>query len=246
MKFSILSLFPDMFASFFDTSIIKRAYQKNIFNYECVDIRDFTNNKHRHVDDTIYGGGAGMLMQVEPIHKALESVKTPDSYILLTSPKAKPFNQKKAIALSKKKHLVIICGHYEGVDARVEEYVDEFFSLGDFIMTGGELAAMVLIDAIVRLLDGSIRWDSLLEESYNDSLLECKHYTKPPIYDGKEVPDVYLSGNHQLIAKFRQKQAIIETLRYRPDLLKQRKLTSEEHLLLLEILEELQFKKENT
>ena len=228
MKFSILTLFPEMYPPFLNTSIIKRSLQAGKAEVEVVDIRDFSNDKHRHVDDTPYGGGAGMLMKAGPIHRVLSSVVKENSYVLLTSPKAKPFTQQDARRLAQKEHIVIICGHYEGMDARVENYIDERISIGDYILTGGELPSMVVMDSLIRLQEGAIRKESLDSESY----------------EGMSVPKVLLSGDHQKIARWRKKQALYETLRYRPDLLKGRALTEEERELLQEIREELQNSKE--
>ncbi|MBR2802627.1 MAG: tRNA (guanosine(37)-N1)-methyltransferase TrmD [Erysipelotrichaceae bacterium] len=244
MKFSILTLFPEMYPPFLNTSIIKRSLQAGKAEVEVVDIRDFSNDKHRHVDDTPYGGGAGMLMKAGPIHRVLSSVVKENSYVLLTSPKAKPFTQQDARRLAQKEHIVIICGHYEGMDARVENYIDERISIGDYILTGGELPSMVVMDSLIRLQEGAIRKESLDSESYDDGLLEYPQYTKPEHYEGMSVPKVLLSGDHQKIARWRKKQALYETLRYRPDLLKGRALTEEERELLQEIREELQNSKE--
>lgn len=239
MKITILSLFPSMFEGFLNTSIIKRALALELVEIEVVDIRDFSDNKFRHVDDTPYGGGAGMLMQIGPIDRALKSVKTDESYVLLTSPKARPYDQKKARELAKKDHIVIICGHYEGVDERVLTLVDENVSIGDYILTGGELASMVIADSIIRLRKEVINPDSLDEESYDDGLLEYPQYTKPYDYHGMKVPEVLLSGDHKKIARYRKKMALYETIKYRSDLLKGRKWSAEEKELLKEILKEL-------
>ncbi len=238
MKISILTLFPKMFEGFLDTSIIKRALALDLIEIEVIDIRDFSDNKFRHVDDTPYGGGAGMLMQIGPIDRALKSIAG-DPYVLLTSPKAKPYTQAKARELAKKDHIAIICGHYEGVDERVATLVDENISLGDFILTGGELASMVVADSIIRLKKEVINPDSLDEESYDDGLLEYPQYTKPYDYNGLKVPDILLSGDHQKIARYRKKMALYETIKYRRDLLKGRKFTDEEKGLLKELVQEL-------
>jgi len=239
MKFTVLTLFPEMFTGFLNASIIKRAIEKETIEVEVVDIREFSTNKHRHVDDTPYGGGAGMLMQIEPLDLCLDSVIKDNSYTLLTSPKAKPYSQKDAKRLSEKEHIVVICGHYEGVDERIESRIDEHFSLGDYILTGGELASMVLIDSITRLISGSIKQESLEEESYNNHLLEYPQYTKPENYKGMKVPEVLLSGNHQEIKHWRDKMSLYETLKYRPDLLKDHKFSKAEIELLKELEKEL-------
>ena len=180
-----------------------------------------------------------MLLQIEPIDLALQSVRSDNSFVLLTSPKAKPFNQLKAREYANKEHIVIICGHYEGFDARVETLVDDRLSIGDFILTGGELAAMVVVDSVVRLLNDAISKDSLDVESFDNNLLEYPQYTKPPVYKGMKVPDVLLSGHHKNIQRYRLKEALKDTLRYRSDLLKNHEFTKEEIELLKEIRDEL-------
>ena len=239
MKISILTLFPEMFDAVLNQSILKRARGKGLYDIEIINIRDFSKDKYHHVDDTPYGGGAGMLLQIEPIDLALQSVRSDNSFVLLTSPKAKPFNQLKAREYANKEHIVIICGHYEGFDARVETLVDDRLSIGDFILTGGELAAMVVVDSVVRLLNDAISKDSLDVESFDNNLLEYPQYTKPPVYKGMKVPDVLLSGHHKNIQRYRLKEALKDTLRYRSDLLKNHEFTKEETELLKEIRDEL-------
>ena len=238
MKITILTLFKDLIESYFDHSIIAKAKSREVFEIEVLDIRDYSLDKHRHVDDAPYGGGAGMLMQVEPIDRALKACRKDDSYVLLTSPKAKPFTQADALRLAKKEHIIIICGHYEGVDARVEDYIDERISLGDYILSGGELASLVISDAIIRLLNDAINPDSLMEESYDNYRLEYPQYTKPEVYDNKYVPSILLSGHHANIKKWRQKMALLDTYRYRKDLFEKRPLTVQEKILLEEALKE--------
>ena len=239
MKISILTLFPEMFDAVLNQSILKRARDKGLYDIEIINIRDFSKDKYHHVDDTPYGGGAGMLLQIEPIDLALQSVRSDNSFVLLTSPKAKPFNQLKAREYANKEHIVIVCGHYEGFDARVETLVDDRLSIGDFILTGGELAAMVVVDSVVRLLNDAISKDSLDVESFDNNLLEYPQYTKPPVYKGMKVPDVLLSGHHKNIQRYRLKEALKDTLRYRSDLLKNHEFTKEETELLKEIIDEL-------
>ena len=239
MKISILTLFPEMFDAVLNQSILKRARDKGLYDIEIINIRDFSKDKYHHVDDTPYGGGAGMLLQIEPIDLALQSVRSDNSFVLLTSPKAKPFNQLKAREYANKEHIVIVCGHYEGFDARVETLVDDRLSIGDFILTGGELAAMVVVDSVVRLLNDAISKDSLDVESFDNNLLEYPQYTKPPVYKGMKVPDVLLSGHHKNIQRYRLKEALKDTLRYRSDLLKNHEFTKEETELLKEIRDEL-------
>ena len=240
MKISILTLFPEMFDAVLNQSILKRARDKGLYDIEIINIRDFSKDKYHHVDDTPYGGGAGMLLQIEPIDLALQSVRSDNSFVLLTSPKAKPFNQLKAREYANKEHIVIICGHYEGFDARVETLVDDRLSIGDFILTGGELAAMVVVDSVVRLLNDAISKDSLDVESFDNNLLEYPQYTKPPVYKGMKVPDVLLSGHHKNIQRYRLKEALKDAVRYRSDLLKNHEFTKEETELLKEIRDELQ------
>ena len=239
MKFTILTLFKDAYNGFLNTSIIKKAIEKGVVEVELIDIRDYTLDKHRHVDDTPYGGGAGMLMSVEPIYRALKANYDPDAHILITSPKAKPFNQAKAYELSKKDHVVIICGHYEGMDARCELLADEKISIGDYVLTGGELPSMVVMDSVIRLLKEAINEDSLVDESYTQGLLEYPQYTRPYDFNGYKVPDVLLSGNHKNIRHYRLKMALLETLKYRKDLLKNREFSKEELAILKEIENEL-------
>lgn len=238
MKITILTLFKDLIEDYFNHSIIAKAKARGVFEVEVIDIRDYSLDKHRHVDDAPYGGGAGMLLSIEPIDRALKACRSDDSYVLLTSPKAKPFTQEDAQRLAKKKHIIIICGHYEGTDARIEDYVDERVSLGDYILSGGELASLVISDAMIRLLNDAINPDSLKEESYDDSRLEYPQYTKPAVYDGKKVPDVLLSGHHANIARWRKKMSLLDTYIYRKDLFEKKPLTIEEKILLEEALKE--------
>lgn len=238
MKITVLTLFKEMYDEFLNSSIIKRIIDKQLVEINIVDIRDYSNDKHRHVDDTPYGGGAGMLMKVDVVHRALLDNKNDSSHILLTSPKAKPLVQKDLERLSKLDDIVIVCGHYEGIDYRIEKYCDEKVSIGDYVLTGGELASMVLIDGILRLLDEGISSASLLEESYNNGLLEYAQYTRPYEYEGDIVPEVLANGNHKEIKRFNLKSSLKETLTYRPDLLENRELSEIEKELLLELQKE--------
>lgn len=219
MKISILTLFPHMFDGFLSESIIKRAIDRGLVEFEIINIRDFSKLNNNQVDDTPYGGGAGMVMMVEPIVDAINSVKTADSKVYLMSPSGVTYNQATASSLSKLKHLILICGHYEGVDERISYYIDGEISIGDYILTGGEIPAMVLSDSITRLIDGVIKEESYMEESFNNNLLDYPTYTKPPVYDGHEVPEVLLSGHHKNIAEWRKNEQIKKTSERRPDLL---------------------------
>ena len=219
MRIDILTLFKEQFNGFLETSIIKRAIDRKQVEISLVDIRDFVQNKHRQVDDTVYGGGSGMVIMVEPVVLAIESVKTKDSKIILLTPSGDVYNQDKAISLSKEKHLIIICGHYEGIDERIKHFIDMEISIGDFVLTGGEIPSMVLVDSITRLLDGVITKESLESESFNDNLLDYAVYTKPRNFRGYEVPEVLVSGNHELIRKYREEERIRRTNERRKDLI---------------------------
>ena len=219
MRIDILTLFKEQFYGFLETSIIKRAIDRKQVEINLVDIRDFVQNKHRQVDDTVYGGGSGMVIMVEPVVLAIESVKTKDSKVILLTPSGDVYNQDKAISLSKEKHLIIICGHYEGIDERIKHFIDMEISIGDFVLTGGEIPSMVLVDSITRLLDGVITKESLESESFNDNLLDYAVYTKPRNFRGYEVPEVLVSGNHELIRKYREEERIRRTNERRKDLI---------------------------
>lgn len=238
MRITILTLFKEMYDGFLNTSIISRIIKSGIAEINIVDIREYAEDK-RHVDDTPYGGGAGMLMKVDVVNEALRQNKTNNSYVLLTSPKAKPLKQEDLIRLSKYDDIVIICGHYEGIDYRIEKYVNEKVSIGDYVLTGGELASMVISDGILRLLDESINKDSLKEESYTNGLLEYPQYTRPYEYEGEQVPFVLTNGDFKKIDEYNLKMSLKETLKYRPDLLDKKELTKQEEKLLEEIKNEL-------
>jgi len=218
VRISVLSIFPEIFASFRKAPVIARAVDSGRLDIGFADIRDFAEGSFRAVDDSPYGGGPGMVLRVDTVSKAIASVRTEKSHVVLLSPKGKPYDQKKARGFSKLEHLVLVCGHYEGFDARIGNYVDEEISLGDYILTGGEIAAMAVCDSVVRLLDGSLRRGSADDESFETGLLEYPHYTHPLEFDGEKVPDILLSGNKAGISRWRQRQAIIETIKYRPDL----------------------------
>ena len=239
MKIKVLTLFPEVYEGYLSSSIISRIISKGFLDVEIINIRDYSLDKHKHVDDTPYGGGAGMLMKVDVLHKALMDNKTEKSHVLLTSPKAYPLKQSDLIRLSKEDEILIVCGHYEGIDYRFEKYVDEKISIGDYILTGGELPSLVLIDGIARLLENAISDESLKEESYDNDLLEYPQYTRPVDYDGDKVPDVLQGGNHKDIRRYNLKMALKETVLYRPDLIKDRNFSDEEKELLKEIEDEL-------
>ena len=235
MKITILTLFPEMFTSYLDNSIIKRAIAKGKVSFELVNIRDFTLDKNHRVDDYPTGGGAGLIMKCQPVYDALKSVKKENSKVFLTSPRGKTFNQSKAIDLSKEEHLIFICGHYEGIDERINKYADELISLGDFILTGGEVAIMTISDAIIRLIPGVIADESTSEESFNNNLLEYPQFTLPYDFNGDTIPDILFSGNHQAIEKWRKKESLKLTKELRPDLFEKYSLSKQEKKLLLEL-----------
>ncbi len=220
MQVDILTLFPDIFYGPFSQSIIARAIKKKLITINTVNLRDYTYDRHKGVDDTPYGGGPGMLMKPEPLFDAITSRKESDSYIILTSPRGEVFNQSIAMELSLKSKLIIVSGHYEGVDERViDNLIDREISIGDYILTSGNLAAMVIVDSIARLIPGVLGDDeSSKDESFENNLLEYPQYTKPSDFRGLKVPDVLLSGNHKLIQKWRTEKAIEITKKNRPDL----------------------------
>ena len=219
MKIDILTLFPEMVEGFINTSIIKRAIEKEIIQVNLINFRDYSPLNNKQVDDTPYGGGAGMILRCEPIFECLDSIDTSDAYIILLSPEGTKYKQSVAKRLLEHKHLIIICGHYEGYDERIKTRVDEVISIGDYILTGGEIPAMAITDSITRLIPGVITNKSLLDESFNDSLLDYPTYTKPAEYRGLKVPDVLTSGNHQNINEYRTTSRIEKTKALRPDLM---------------------------
>ncbi|BAP85596.1 tRNA (guanine-N(1))-methyltransferase [Paucilactobacillus hokkaidonensis JCM 18461] len=242
MRIDILSLFPEMFKGPLSESIIGKATEKGLLNVDVTDFRDYTTDKQHHVDDAPYGGGAGMLLQAQPIFDALEAVqnKTKDKYpkgkVILLDPAGKKFDQSVASELAKEEHLTFLCGHYEGYDERIRKLVTDEISLGDFVLTGGELGAMVMIDATVRLVPGVLGNEaSAPGDSFSTGLLEYPQYTRPADFRGMKVPEVLLNGNHQLIAQWRQKESLRRTLHRRPDLLAKIGLTAEQQHLLSDI-----------
>ncbi len=217
MKINILTLFPEMFAGFISNSIIKRAIEKNIVEINIIDFRLYTEDKYGRVDTPPVGGGAGLILKCQPIVDALNKIESNTKKILL-SPRGRTFDQTRAKELAKEESITLICGHYEGFDERIRTFVDEEISIGDYVLTGGEIAAMAISDATIRLLKGAISDDSLIEESFNSNLLEYPQYTEPYEFHGLRVPDILYSGNHETIDKYRRKEAIRITKKYRPDI----------------------------
>ena len=240
MRIDIITLFPSMFKGPFDESIIKRARKKGILEINLHSLREFTDDRHRTVDDVPYGGGAGMVMKPEPLFRVVEKVKEEKKFsskVILLSPQGQTFAQEKAKELAEEEGLIFICGHYEGVDERVREHlIDEELSLGDFVLTGGELAAIVMVDAIARMLPEVLGCkDSIREDSFYQTLLDYPHYTRPAEFRGWKVPGVLISGNHQKIREWRKKKKLENTFKKRPDLLKTAKLSREEEEMLEQI-----------
>lgn len=233
MRFDIATLFPDMMENYLSQSIVGRARARELFTCECHNIRDYTLDKHRRVDDTPYSERQGMLMQCEPIYRCWQAVcnmTRSQPYVIYMSPQGKTLTQKKCIELSQRKHIFILCGHYEGIDARItDKIVDEEISIGDYVLTGGELPALVLIDSVVRMLEGVLSDpDCYEDESHYSGLLEYPQYTRPEVWQGEQVPPVLLSGHHANILKWRREQALIQTARKRPDMLRDYPLSDED------------------
>ena len=237
MKINVLTLFPDMFTPL-TTSMLGRGLEDGKWQLKLVNFRDFTTDVHHHVDDSPYGGGAGMVLQIMPIKKALDSIRNKGK-VIITAPQGKTFNQKMAQEWSQAENLTFICGHYEGFDQRVYDLADETVSIGDYVLTGGELPTMSMIDATVRLIPGILGNEaSPVEESFAHGLLEYPQYTRPDDFEGMKVPAVLTSGNHQKIAQWRHKEALRATYLYRPDLLKNYTLSKEEEKMLAQIEQE--------
>lgn len=243
-QFFVLTLFPEMIQQTLSHSIMGRAQKEGHISVEAINIRDYTLNKQKHVDDYPYGGGAGMVMQAQPIYDAYQSIaeKAQGARVVYMTPQGRPFTQRIAEELSKEENLVFLCGHYEGIDERIiEEIVTDEISLGDFVLTGGELAAITIIDAVSRLVPGVLgKEDSFADESFSDGLLEYPQYTRPPVFHGKEVPEILLSGHHANIAKWRREQSLVRTVKKRPDLLETAELTAKERQFVERLREELQ------
>lgn len=221
MKFNVLTLFPEMFEPI-KQSIIGKAVEKNIVEINLINIRDFSKDKHKKVDDTPYGGGAGMVMRPDVVYDAYKSIKDSKTKVIFLSPQGKTLNQKMVEELSKEKSLTLLCGHYEGIDQRViDKIVDEEISIGDYVLTGGELPAMVLIDSVCRYIPEVLSQESIKEESFSDGLLEYPQYTRPEVFEGEKVPDILTSGHHENIDKWRREEALRITKKKRPDLLEE-------------------------
>ena len=219
MKIDILTLFPEMFDGFKNESIIKRAIESKKVEINTCNFRDFAKNKHKKVDDTPYGGGAGMVLMCQPIYDCIESIKKENSKVIMLTPDGTLYKQKIAYDLAQEKHLILLCGHYEGFDERIRNIVDMEISIGDYVLTGGEIPAMVVSDSVIRLVDGVIDKNSHLVDSFNDSLLDYETYTKPYDFRGMKVPDVLISGDHKKIDDFRRNSRYNRTKDRRPDLL---------------------------
>ena len=230
MRIDIVTIFPRMLDGFLGESMMKRAVEKGAVEFRAIDLREFTTDRHKTTDDRPFGGGPGMVMKPDPIFKAVESVRTDRTKVILMTPQGRPFKQSIARELSKEEHLLILCGHYEGIDERVlEEIVTDYVSIGDYVLTGGELPAMVMIDTISRLVPGVLHNDVSAEfESFQDNLLEYPQYSRPEEWRGKKVPPILLSGHHANIEKWRREQSILRTMERRPDLLKESNLTDKE------------------
>ena len=250
MKITILTMFPQMFDSFREGPVVQRAIRKGSLELSVVDIKEFAPGSFRHIDDSPFGGGAGMVMRCQPVLDALRSVRgsaesgsaesgSAESFqntiVAALSPAGRQFTQKQAHRLSELDHLILICGHYEGMDERIYRHVDEEISIGDYVLTGGEIAAMAVSDAVIRLLPGALRSESTSEESFENGLLEYPQYTQPAVCEGEAVPEVLLSGNHARIRRWRLKESLRRTMERRPDLLEGRQFTEEEIALIEEI-----------
>lgn len=247
MRIDVLTLFPEVLQAVLEASILRRAREAGLVEVDLINFRDFTHDRHRTVDDTPYGGGQGMLIKPDPVFEAMDRVRErarergTNPYVVLTSPQGVTLTQARAKDLAAREHLVIICGHYEGFDDRIREgLVDESLSIGDYVLTGGELPALVLIDTVTRLIPGVLAANSALDESFYDGLLEYPQFTRPPEYRGMKVPEVLLSGDHGRIAKWRREQSLLRTLRDRPDLLETAELTAADRKFLARVRSEVE------
>lgn len=239
IKFDVLTLFPEMIEGMISSSILKRAIENKLIEINIINFREFAGNKHMTVDDYAYGGGAGMLLRVDPIARALKSIPNVDKALkVITSPGGKVWSQEKALEYSKCEHIVIVCGHYEGFDERVFDYIDEEVSVGDYVLTGGEIPAGIIIDSVSRLIKGVISDESTVNESFSMGILEYPQYTHPQEFDGKTVPEVLISGHHANIKKWQRYQALKKTYLKRPDLLEKVTLSENDLRMLEEIKNE--------
>lgn len=241
MHIDILTLFPEMFESALNFSLLKKAQEKSLVKINIINIRDFTIDKHKTADDEPYGGGAGMVIKAEPLLEAIKKAKDQakaKAQVILLSPAGEKLNQEKVKELAKEKHLVLICGHYEGIDQRIrDKYVDQEISIGDYVLTGGELPALVIIDAVCRLIPGTVKEkESVVNDSFYQGLLDYPSYTRPDDLDGQKVPEILKSGNHKEISRWRRKEALKKTLFQRPDLLAQADLNEEDCQLIEEVI----------
>ena len=235
MKFSVLTLFPEMFDCL-KQSIIGKAEEKKLININVINMRDFSKDKHKKVDDTPYGGGAGMVIKPDIVYDSFKSIKDNKAKVIYLSPQGKKLKQEEVERLSKEEHLILLCGHYEGIDQRViDEIVNEEISIGDYVLTGGELPAMVLIDSVSRYIEGVLDEESIKEESFSNNMLEYPQYTRPEIFLNKKVPEILLSGHHENIRKWRRKESLKNTYKKRPELLKNIELSKEDIKILNEI-----------
>ena len=235
MKFDVLTLFPEMFEPL-NQSIIGRAVKEKLIEINLINIRDFSKDKHKKVDDTPYGGGSGMVMKADVIYEAYKSIRNKKAKVIYMSPQGKVLNQNKVVELSKEKHLIILCGHYEGIDQRViDKIVDEEISIGDYVLTGGELPTMVLIDSVSRYIEGVLSENSTTEESFSQGILEYPQYTRPEIFEGEKIPEILQSGHHENINKWRREEALKNTYYKRPELLKNVNLSEEDKKYLEKI-----------
>lgn len=232
MKIDILTIFPEFFDSFLNTSIIKRAIELNQVDVKAHQLRDFSKRKHNYIDDTPYGGGVGMLMQFPPFYEAINQLKQDNTKVIMLSPQGKLFNQEHAKMYAKEEHVILLCGHYEGIDARIESFIDDELSIGDYVLTGGEIPAMIFTDAVTRLIPGVIHEESSETDSLQNGWLKYPQYTKPEEYKGYVVPEILRSGHHGNIEKWRKEQSILRTYLKRPDLVEQIKLSEEEKKIL--------------
>lgn len=237
---TILTIFPEAFDSFRTGPLIKRADEKQILQIQIIDIRKYAGGSFRHIDEAPYGGGSGMLLRCEPVVRALRHHEKPQSHRILLSASGTPYTQQHARRLANMQDILLLCGHYEGIDARIETYFDEQLSLGDYILSGGELAAMVIVDTIVRLQKGIIRNESIADESFENGLLEYPQYTHPPVFEGKSVPDVLRKGNHEAIKRWKRREALRKTFQKRPDLLYGQNLSEEDFDFLRRLKEGLE------